>query len=296
MGRESGKGANQTDPVSKAGFTSDTGWMPIACNLQGPPPALSAARQIICRCKFAGFSLNYMRSLWDRVRKAHSVFVTTGYLRLMEPIAEVLIKLGISANALTTIGTFSTVLGGIAFAFGYMHAAGFIIGLTAIADALDGVVARKTGQVTVFGAFYDSTLDRIADGALLGGIAFFYASHPSIYSLPMLAVTLFGIVGTYTISYARARAEALGINAKVGVMQRAERVILLSVPQAFFGLALNGWVLNAVIVLLTITAWQTAILRINYVRKSTAGVTPSLRVVTDKTTSSGNKSSLRAKS
>ena len=114
-----------------------------------------------------------MRSLWDRVRKAHVVFVTTGYLRLMEPIAEVLIKLRISANALTTIGTLSTVGGGVAFAFGHMRLAGWIIGLTAIADALDGVVARKTGQVTVFGAFYDSTLDRIADGALLGGIAYF---------------------------------------------------------------------------------------------------------------------------
>lgn len=222
------------------------------------------------------------------------MFVTTGYLRLMEPIAEVLIKIGISANALTTLGTISTIVGGVAFALGYIHAAGWIIGLTAIADALDGVVARKTGNVTVFGAFYDSTLDRIADGALLGGIAFYYASHPSSYSLPMLAVTLLGIVGTYSISYARARADALGINAKVGVMQRAERVILLSAPQAFFGLAFDGWVLNGVVVLLSITAWHTAILRINYVRKASAGMTPALRVVTDRATSSGPKSSLRA--
>ena len=238
-----------------------------------------------------------MRSLWDRVRKAHVVFVTTGYLRLMEPIAEVLIKLGISANALTTIGTLSTVGGGVAFAYGHMRLAGWIIGLTAIADALDGVVARKTGQVTVFGAFYDSTLDRIADGALLGGIAFFYATHPVHHSQPMLAVSLIGIIGTYMISYARARAEALGINAKVGVMQRAERVILLCVPQAFFGLALNGWVLSAVVILLTVTAWHTAILRINYVRVTTlVGQTPPLRVMTDKTTTPTTRSSLRAKS
>lgn len=237
-----------------------------------------------------------MRSFWDRVRKAHVVFVTTGYLRLMEPIAAVLIKLGISANALTTIGTLSTVIGGVAFAFGYMHIGGFIIGLTAIADALDGIVARRTGQVTVFGAFYDSTLDRVADGALLGGIAFFYAANPVHHSLPMLAISLVGIIGTYLVSYARARAEALGINAKVGVMQRAERVILLCVPQAFFGLAFNGWLLAGVVVLLTVTAWHTAILRINYVRTSTlVGNAPPLRVVNDKTTSSGTRSSLRAK-
>jgi len=237
-----------------------------------------------------------MRSFWDRVRKAHVVFVTTGYLRLMEPIAAVLIKLGISANALTTIGTLSTVIGGVAFAFGYMHAGGFIIGLTAIADALDGIVARRTGQVTVFGAFYDSTLDRVADGALLAGIAFFYAANPIHHSLPMLAVSLVGIIGTYLVSYARARAEALGINAKVGVMQRAERVILLCVPQAFFGLAFNGWLLAGVVIVLTVTAWHTAILRINYVRVTTLiGEAPPLRVVNDKTVSSGARSSMRAK-
>lgn len=266
--------------------------------IEGRRKALfSAARPSFSRGDHAGFSLNHMRSLWDRVRKAHVVFVTTGYLRLMEPIAAVLIKLGISANALTTIGTLSTVAGGVAFAYGHMRLAGWIIGLTAIADALDGVVARKTGQVTVFGAFYDSTLDRIADGALLGGIAYFYATHPVYHSQPMLAVSLFGIIGTYMISYARARAEALGINAKVGVMQRAERVILLCVPQAFFGLAFNGWLLNAVVILLTVTAWHTAILRINYVRVSTlVGETPPLRVISDSATTSSTRTSLRAKS
>ena len=79
-------------------------------------------------------------------------------------------------------------------------------------------------------------------------------------------------------------------------MQRAERVILLCVPQALFGLALNGWVLNAVVILLTVTAWHTAVLRINYVRVSTlVGVPPTLRVMTDKTTSTTTRSSLRAK-
>jgi CDP-diacylglycerol--glycerol-3-phosphate 3-phosphatidyltransferase len=79
-------------------------------------------------------------------------------------------------------------------------------------------------------------------------------------------------------------------------MQRAERVILLSAPQAFFGLALHGYVLMGVIILLTITAWHTAILRINYVRTSTVGgESPALHVVTDKSASPSNRSSLRAK-
>jgi CDP-diacylglycerol--glycerol-3-phosphate 3-phosphatidyltransferase len=238
-----------------------------------------------------------MASLWARVRKSHVTFVTTGYLKLMEPIAAVLIKIGISANALTTLGTLSTVVGGVAFAFGHMRIGGWIIGLTAIADALDGIVARRTNQVTVFGAFYDSTLDRIADGALLGGIAFFYARDGVNHNLPMLAVSLAGIIGTYMVSYSRARAEALGINAKVGVMQRAERVILLCVPQAFFGLAFNGYLLMGVVILLTVTAWHTAILRINYVRHSTlVGSEPPWRVMTEKPSSSQSRAPARAKS
>ena len=161
-----------------------------------------------------------------------------------------------------------------------MHLGGFIVGLTAISDALDGIVARKSGQVTTFGAFYDSTLDRIADGALLAGLAFFYGTDPVHHSMPLLGMCLAGMIGTFMVSYTRSRAEALGINAKVGVMQRAERVILLVVPQALFGLALNGWVLAIVVTLLTVTAWITAIQRINFVRTSTALDKPaSLRVL-----------------
>ena len=237
-----------------------------------------------------------MSSLWKRVTTAHAQFVTTGYLRIMEPIAGVLIKLGISANALTTIGTLSTVAGGVAFGFGYMRTGGIIIAATAIADALDGVVARRTNQVTVFGAFYDSTLDRIADGALLAGLAYFYAVNPIHSNRIMLAITLTGIIGTYMVSYARARAEALGINAKVGIMQRAERVALLCAPQALFGLALDGWVLRAVVVILTVSAWHTAVRRINYVRLSTRGdLPPTLRVLNEKHPVSGARISRRAR-
>jgi len=226
-----------------------------------------------------------MPSLWERITKAHVHFVTSGYLRLMEPVAVVLIKLRVTANALTTIGTLSTIAGGIAFGMGHMRVGGIIIAVTAIADALDGIVARKTGKVTTFGAFYDSSLDRVADGALFAGIAYFYATHPVYENYPMLIVSLVGMIGTFMVSYTRARAEALGLNAKVGVMQRAERVILLCAPQALFGLALGGWVLAGVIVLLAVTAWITAIQRINFVRTTTLGVAPTpLRVVTDKPT------------
>ena len=85
----------------------------------------------------------------------------------------------------------------------------------------------------------------------------------------MVGVTLLGIVGTFLTSYTRARAESLGIDAKVGIMQRPERVTLLSAPQAFFGLVFNGWVLIAIVLLLSVTAWITAIQRIVYVYHAT---------------------------
>lgn len=250
--------------------------------MNGPPGPVSTHFHIQGAGSIANSSPNRMRTPLERISKVHVEFVTTGYLRLMEPIAEVLIKLRVSANALTTIGTLSTVVGGIAFGLGHMHLGGVIVGVTAISDALDGIVARKSGQVTIFGAFYDSSLDRIADGALLAGLAFFYATDPVHHSIPLLVMCLVGMIGTFMVSYTRSRAEALGINAKVGVMQRAERVILLVVPQALFGLALNGWILAIVVTLLTVTAWITACQRINFVRRSTTLDLPvPLRVLSD---------------
>ncbi|MEO7965862.1 MAG: CDP-alcohol phosphatidyltransferase family protein, partial [Gemmatimonadaceae bacterium] len=154
--------------------------------------------------------------------------------------------------------------------------AGWVLGLTALFDVLDGTVARRTGRSTVFGAFYDSTLDRVADGAVLGGLTVFFARNDIYHSVPdwtgtpMVAILLLGIIGTFLTSYTRARAESLGIDAKVGMLQRPERVTLLSAPQAFFGLALHGWVLIAICVILSVTAWITAIQRIVFVYRATA--------------------------
>ncbi len=230
-----------------------------------------------------------MKRIWESSTK--------GYLRVIEPVAALLARLQVNPNTLTTLGTISTVAGGIAFGFGHIRTGGAIIGLTAIFDVLDGMVARRTGRSTVFGAFYDSTLDRVADGALLGGLSYFYATNPVYRSQPMLLVSLIGIVGTFLVSYTRARAEGLGIDAKVGVMQRPERVVLLSVPQALFGLVFNGWVLAGVVSLLALTAWITALQRILFVRRTTLNaVSTPLRVINDKTPLSARSASRRAQS
>ena len=190
-------------------------------------------------------------------------------MRAIDPVVGFLARNNVSPNSITTVGTVLTIVAGIVYGTGHIMTAGWIMASTAFFDVLDGEVARRSGRSTVFGAFYDSTLDRVADGALLGGLTVFYATNAVHHNTYMVVVCLICIVGTFIISYTRARAEALGIDAKVGMMQRPERIVLLSLPQALFGLFWNGWVLMAIIVLLTVTAWITAIQRIACVHRAT---------------------------
>src|SRR6476619_322216 len=85
----------------------------------------------------------------------------------------------------------------------------------------------------------------------------------------MLIVCLFGLVGAFLTSYTRARAEALGLDAKIGFLQRPERVVLLSAPPPFFGLVFNGWVLAIITIILTVTAWITVVQRVAFVYTAT---------------------------
>jgi CDP-diacylglycerol--glycerol-3-phosphate 3-phosphatidyltransferase len=214
-----------------------------------------------------------MKLIWEWIQR--------GYLRIIAPVGDYLVRKKVNPNAITTFGTLCTLATGVIFATGHIRTAGWFLGITALFDVLDGTVARRTGRSTTFGAFYDSTLDRVADGALLGGLTVFFArndvhhSIPSAMGTPMVGVLLLGIVGTFLTSYTRARAEALGIDLKkVGMLQRPERITLLSAPQAFFGLTLNGWVLIAICVLLSATAWITAVQRILHVYRATSDERP----------------------
>jgi CDP-diacylglycerol--glycerol-3-phosphate 3-phosphatidyltransferase len=196
-------------------------------------------------------------------------YLKKGALRTIEPAISFLARHNVSPNAITTVGTLLTMAAGVVYATGHIMTAGWLMGVTAFFDVVDGEVARRTGRSTVFGAFYDSTLDRIADGALMAGLTVFYATNAVHHNIYMVVICLLGMIGTFVVSYTRARAESLGIDAKVGVMQRPERIVLLSAPQAFFGLFWNGWVLIGIIVLLSVTAWITAVQRIAFVHRFT---------------------------
>jgi CDP-diacylglycerol--glycerol-3-phosphate 3-phosphatidyltransferase len=202
-----------------------------------------------------------MKRIWEAIQR--------GYLWTIEPVADFLVRRRVSPNAITAIGTLCSIAGGIIYATGHIRTAGFFLSFTALFDVLDGTVARRTGTSSVFGAFWDSTLDRVADAAVLGGLMIFYATNREHYSMPMVVISLFAVVGAFVTSYTRSRAENIGIDAKVGMLQRPERSTLLSAPQALFGLAFNGWMLIIVVTLLAVTSWITVWQRIRFVYDST---------------------------
>jgi CDP-diacylglycerol--glycerol-3-phosphate 3-phosphatidyltransferase len=127
-------------------------------------------------------------------------------------------------------------------------------------DILDGALARSSGKGTPFGAFLDSTIDRVSEAFMLGAIALVFARHGETVAL---GLTIAGIAGSFLVSYTRARAEALGLRGDVGIGSRAERVVVITA-----GLVLAPWgVLPWAIALLAATAWLTVIQRILFVRR-----------------------------
>ena len=116
-----------------------------------------------------------MQSLWNAIQR--------GYLRVIEPVADWFVRRKVHPNIITTFGTLCMITTGVIFAMGHIRSAGWFLGLTALFDVLDGTVARRTGRSSKFGAFFDSTLDRVSDGALLGGLVVFYATIIVVISL-----------------------------------------------------------------------------------------------------------------
>lgn len=207
---------------------------------------------------------NPLLSLWHAIRD--------GYLRLTEPLVTWCVRAGISPNTLTVLGTLMCAITAVLFAVGWIRAAGWTLGLTAFFDVIDGAVARRGGTATVFGSFLDSTLDRVADALLFGGLAWFFAADATHGSLWMVGVALVALSAVQITSYTRAKADALGVELKgVGALERPERITLLAAPQAFFGLALDGWVLRGVVILLAVSAVWTVATRMQAVARATAG-------------------------
>lgn len=179
------------------------------------------------------------------------------YLKLIQPVIDFFIKLELNPNFFTTIGFILTVGAAVLFATGYLRIAGAIILLAGTFDIVDGKVARLSNRVTKFGALYDSTLDRYSEVIMFFGLAFYFVRADMF--ITSVAVS-FALGGAVMVSYVRARAEALGFECKVGIMQRPERVVYIG-----FGAVIHMYVLIFAIILIAIFANITAIQRIYHI-------------------------------
>jgi CDP-diacylglycerol--glycerol-3-phosphate 3-phosphatidyltransferase len=156
--------------------------------------------------------------------------------RALAPMGASLARAGISPDAVTVAGTTGAVAGALVFfTRGWFFAGTLIIWFFVMLDLVDGAVARARGASTPFGAVLDSTCDRVADAAVFGALAWWFAGAGG-YSRPLLAASLLCLVLGSLTSYIRARAEALGMSASVGIAERAERLIIVLVGTGLDGL------------------------------------------------------------
>jgi CDP-diacylglycerol--glycerol-3-phosphate 3-phosphatidyltransferase len=147
---------------------------------------------------------------------------------VLAPFVNLFIRLGISPDAITLVGTAGVVAGAlIFFPRGHLFAGVLFITAFIFSDLIDGAMARKTGRVSAFGAFFDSTLDRIGDAAIFGGLVLYFAGPGDDYLY--LCLSLYCLVMGAVTSYARARAESLGMQANRGIAERADRTVAILV-------------------------------------------------------------------
>lgn len=193
--------------------------------------------------------------------------------RTLDPVIKYLVAAETNPNHITTLATLISVASAVLFSVGHARWGGFVLLLSGVFDILDGGVAREGKGPTKFGAFYDSTLDRIADAALFFGIAMYFLQgglRPNLVVVGV-AISMMGMAFSLSLSYARARAEGLGVECKVGVAQRAERMLGLGFPMMFFGAGPDGLLLFGILVILTFLAAVTVVQRILHVYKVTDG-------------------------
>ena len=195
---------------------------------------------------------------------------------LFTPLALAMAWVGITPDMLTVAGTVLTV--GVAVATlpqGRFLAGPPLLALALVGDSFDGILARATGRSSVFGAFLDSTLDRLADGAVFASLAAWAALTMRTDSAALRTVTvclaLACIVLAAAVPYARARAESLGAVAAAGIAERTDRLVVALVATFAVGLGAPQWVLSAALGYVALASFITVVQRIAVVRRQVAG-------------------------
>jgi len=188
------------------------------------------------------------------------------FTALFTPLARWLLRIGVSPDAVTIIGTAGVVVGALVFyPLGQLWWGTLFITAFIFSDVLDGIMARMQAVGSRWGNFLDSTLDRIADGALFAGLAVWFFTGGANVPIAM-AATVCLVLGM-VVSYARAKAESLGFTANIGIAERAERLVSVLVVTGFTGLGLPQVVLLVTLVLLALASFITVVQRVVSVRR-----------------------------
>jgi CDP-diacylglycerol---glycerol-3-phosphate 3-phosphatidyltransferase len=195
-----------------------------------------------------------------------NIFARASVSRVTDPIGAWLVRVGLTPNSMTLVGTAGAVAGSLwLFPAGHLLAGTFVVTAFALFDLLDGAMARATGSGTRFGAVLDASCDRIADGALLAGVTWY--AFVVADNRPLAAAALVCLVLAQVISYVKARAEASGLQADGGLVERAERLIVTLVGTGLSGLGVP-FALDVALWLLAVLSVVTVVQRILAVRRS----------------------------
>jgi CDP-diacylglycerol---glycerol-3-phosphate 3-phosphatidyltransferase len=187
------------------------------------------------------------------------------WTRLLSPVANLLLRLGVSPDAVTVVGTLGVVTGSLVFfPRGEFFVGVVVVTVFVFSDLIDGYMARQSERTSVWGAFLDSTLDRMGDAAVFAGLVLWYGGGGDNRWLAGLA--LYCLVMGAVTSYARARAESLGMQATGGIAERADRLVLILVATGLAGLFDFEPLIVAALALLAVGSTVTVVQRILIVR------------------------------
>jgi CDP-diacylglycerol--glycerol-3-phosphate 3-phosphatidyltransferase len=202
--------------------------------------------------------------------------VKDGFVRLTDPVVQALIRGGVRPNTITTVGALVVVGSAVAYGIGAIRLGGALLLASGLFDILDGQVARHGALSSTFGAFYDSSLDRVGEAALFGGIALHFMRGGLLPSEVVWGVMLSiaALSASLLVSYTRARAEGLGLDCRVGIAARAERIVVLGAPTLLVGAGRDGRLLLWIVAVLALATTITVIQRIVHVARL---VDPALR-------------------
>ncbi|MDD0858325.1 CDP-alcohol phosphatidyltransferase family protein [Arthrobacter alpinus] len=188
------------------------------------------------------------------------------FAAIFTPIAALLVRLKVSPDAVTIIGTLGVAAGAlIGYPLGQLFWGTVVITVFVFSDIVDGLMARMIGRKGNWGAFLDSTLDRVGDGAVFAGIVVWFYTGGNNHFIAAMALTCL-VLGSI-VSYAKARAEGLGMTANVGIAERSDRLVVVLVATGLVGLGIPEAVLAVVLVLLAIASLVTVFQRMGTVRR-----------------------------